>query len=99
MVIANTAVVVDRANRFLQSSVVRNLHSQAHARAILRNVGRNADDWPNFRVDLDERLHHAAHSLLWSALERNAPANHVARRVSAQRGLSRGSRISGFEAS
>ncbi len=69
MVIANTAAVLERANRFLQSSVVRNLHSQAHARAILRNVGRNADDWPNFRADLDERLHHAAHSLLWSALE------------------------------
>ena len=42
---------------------------RAHSRAILRQLGRPAEDWPRFRGDLDERLHHAAHHLLWSALQ------------------------------
>lgn len=58
-----------RARHFLQDPLVSNLHAQAHARAILRQLGRPAEDWPHFRPDLDERLHHVAHHLLWSALQ------------------------------
>ena len=60
--------ILRRAQAFLNNAEVRNLHAQAHARAILRNVARPSDDWPRFRSDLDERLHHAAHYLLWAAL-------------------------------
>jgi superfamily II DNA/RNA helicase len=68
MVIPATQETLLRAQAFLQNPLVRNLHAQAHARAILRNVARQSDDWPNFRSDLDERLHHAAHYLLWASL-------------------------------
>src|ERR1043165_8365879 len=68
MVIVTPQEILLRAQAFLQNPSIRNLHAQAHARAILRNVARQSDDWPNFRTDLDERLHHAAHYLLWAAL-------------------------------
>ncbi len=69
MTISAPEETLRRAQIFLQTPLVRNLHAQAHARAVLRNIASGSDDWPNFRVDLDDRLHHAAHSLLWSALQ------------------------------
>jgi superfamily II DNA/RNA helicase len=60
--------ILRRAQSFLINPQVRYFHAEAHARAILRNVARPSDDWPKFRSDLDDRLHHAAHYLLWAAL-------------------------------
>ena len=68
MVTANLEEILP-AQSFLSNPQVRYLHAQAHARAILRNIARPSDDWPNFRSDLDERLHHAAHFLFSAALQ------------------------------
>jgi superfamily II DNA/RNA helicase len=58
-----------RATDFAANATLRNLHAQAHARSILRNLRTPSPEWPNFRSDLDDRLHHAGHSLLWSGLQ------------------------------
>ena len=59
----------DRLVAFSQDSAVVNIHAQAQARAILKRTEAPATDWPNFDPNLDERLHHIAHRLIWGALE------------------------------
>ena len=55
--------------RFLREPLIGNLLAQAHARSILGQLRGPAADWPRFRPDLEERLLHISHSLLWSALQ------------------------------
>jgi hypothetical protein len=74
MAIQDPAATLRRAVAFAANATVRNLHAQAHARSILRNLTEPSPEWPNFRSDLDERLHHAGHSLLWSGLSCWRPA-------------------------
>ena len=69
MPIPNQQATLNRATALAAHATVKNLHAQAHARAILRNLTAPTDDWPNFRADLDDRLHHAGHSLVWSGLQ------------------------------
>src|SRR5688572_26850851 len=69
MPVANPDQKLEQAVAFLQQPLFRNLHAQAHARAILRQLATPGADWPNFRADLDERLHAAAYHLFWTALQ------------------------------
>ncbi len=69
MPLPNPAAKLEEAQTFLASGWVGNLVAQAHARDVLRHVSVPQDDWPHFRTDLDERLHHTATYLLWSALQ------------------------------
>lgn len=54
---------------FAARTNVLHVHAQAQARAILKRTGTPVEEWPNFDVNLDERLHHIAHRLLWGAFE------------------------------
>ncbi len=69
MPIRHPEATLNCATGFAAHATVRNLHAQAHARSILRKLTDPSDDWPNFRADLDDRLHYVGHSLLWSGLQ------------------------------
>src|SRR6266704_4801340 len=61
--------LVARLKEYASDGGVRNLQAQAHARAILQELGSPRATWPRFREDLDERLYYGAHFQIWSALE------------------------------
>ena len=69
MPISHPARTRDRLVAFSQHFAVVNAHAQAQARAILKRTETPATEWPNFDQNLDERLHHIAHRLIWGALE------------------------------
>lgn len=46
---------------FLDDGLLVTLHAQAHARALLVDLGSPRSDWPRFNGDLDRRLQYAAH--------------------------------------
>ena len=69
MPISNPPHTRDRLVAFSRDSAVVNIHAQAQARAILKRTDAPTTDWPNFDPNLDERLHHIAHRLIWGALE------------------------------
>lgn len=61
--------LVARLREYASDGAVRNLQAQAHARAILQELGSPRATWPRFREDLDQKLYYGAHFQIWSALE------------------------------
>src|SRR5205807_142663 len=65
----NANRLVSRLESYANDASVRNLHAQAHARAILQELRSPRTAWPQFRRDLDHRLYYGAHFQIWTALE------------------------------
>jgi len=65
----NAETLVAQLVGYAADPEVGNLHAQAHARAILQELGSPPTAWPKFRADLDERLYYGAHFQIWTALE------------------------------
>ena len=61
--------LISRLNAYAGDPEIIKLQAQAHARAILQELGSPRIAWPRFRADLDQRLFYGAHFQIWSALE------------------------------
>lgn len=58
-----------RMETLLRDGTRRNLHAQAHARAILKQLGTPEREWPTFSPVLDERLAYFANITMVMALD------------------------------
>lgn len=69
MFIESSDSTLEKLQNFSKRREVLNLHSQAHARAILRGLKALEEEWPSFHDNLDIRMYYAAHYQIWKALQ------------------------------
>lgn len=65
----NNQQAIDELQRLLEDPGLLNLHAQGHARTLINQLGTPRDEWPNFSVDLNERLLYFAHLMLVRGIE------------------------------
>lgn len=69
MPIENIDSKLEKLEKFSKRSGILKLHTQAHAREILKELNALENEWPIFQKDLDIRLTYAAHYQIWKGLQ------------------------------